>query len=421
MGILLGAVADDFTGATDLANMLVMQGMRTLQTIGVPGPALDTGDAEAVIVALKSRTAPVDDAVSQSLAALDWLRGRGARQFFFKYCSTFDSTADGNIGPVADAMMDALETDFAFVCPAFPTNKRTIFQGHLFVGDQLLSESPMKDHPLTPMRDSSLIRLMAAQTRKPVGLVPWAAVAADADRVREAVGALRGKGIAYGVVDAITDEDLFVIGEAAAAHMLLTGGSGIALGLPTNFRREGLLGEKASPILPDIPGKAAVLAGSCSQATRQQIAVTIKDWPHRKIDAHRVAEGAPVAAEILDWAASQPEGSPVLVYSSADPEEVAAIQNQYGRDRAGAMLEETMGAIARGLVANGMRRLVVAGGETSGAVVSALKVPALRIGPEIDPGVPWTETVGEPRLALALKSGNFGGEDFFAKALGMLP
>jgi uncharacterized protein YgbK (DUF1537 family) len=421
MGILLGAVADDFTGATDLANMLVMQGMRTLQTIGVPGPGLDTGDAEAVIVALKSRTAPVDEAVSQSLAALDWLRGRGARQFFFKYCSTFDSTADGNIGPVADAMMDALETDFAFVCPAFPTNKRTIFQGRLFVGDQLLSESPMKDHPLTPMRDSSLIRLMAAQTRKSVGLVPWAAVAAGADTVRQAVGALRGKGIAYGVIDAITDGDLFVIGEAAATHTLLTGGSGIALGLPTNFRREGLLGEKASPILPDIPGKAAVLAGSCSQATRQQIAIAIEGWPHRKIDAHRVAEGAPVAAEILDWAASQPADSPVLVYSSADPEEVASIQAQYGRDHAGAMLEQTMGAIAEGLVANGVRRLVVAGGETSGAVVSALKVRALRIGPEIDPGIPWTETVGEPRLALALKSGNFGGENFFAKALEMLP
>jgi len=436
MGILLGAVADDFTGATDLANMLVMQGMRTLQTIGVPGPDLDTGDAEAVIVALKSRTAPVDEAVARSLDALQWLRGRGARQFFFKYCSTFDSTADGNIGPVADAMMDALDTDFAFVCPAFPTNKRTIFQGHLFVGDQLLSDSPMKDHPLTPMRDSSLIRLMAAQTRKSVGLVPWADVSAGAARIREAVDALHSQGVAYGVIDAITDADLFVIGEAAASHAFLTGGSGIALGLPENFRRQGLLGAKASLVLPDIPGKAAVLAGSCSQATRRQIAIAIKGWPHRKIDAHRVAEGAPVTAEIIDWAASQPAESPVLVYSSADPEEVAAIQKRYGRDRAGAMLEETMGAIAEGLVANGVRRLVVAGGETSGAVVSALKVRALRIGPEIDPGVPWTETVGtetvgtetvgtetvgEPRLALALKSGNFGGEDFFAKALGMLP
>lgn len=421
MGILLGAVADDFTGATDLANMLVMRGMRTIQTIGVPTAGVDIENADAVIVALKSRTAPVDDAVAQSLDALIWLRGQGAKQFFFKYCSTFDSTADGNIGPVADALMEALKTDFALVCPAFPTNKRTIFQGHLFVGDQLLSDSPMKDHPLTPMRDSSLVRLMAAQTRRPVGLLPWAEVAAGTERLGQSIDALRAEGFAYGVVDAITDDDLYVIGAAAASHSLITGGSGVALGLPENFRKQGLLGAAKDPVLPDVSGRAAVLAGSCSAATRRQIDVASGTWPHRKIDADRVAEGQPVAAEILDWAASQPEDTPVLIYSSADPDEVAAIQARYGRDRAGAMLEETMGVIAEGLVAAGIRQLVVAGGETSGAVVSALTVTALRIGPEIDPGVPWTESIGEPRLALALKSGNFGGEDFFEKALGMLP
>ena len=420
MGILLGAIADDFTGATDLANMLVTRGMRTLQTIGVPDAGMQTGDAEAVIVALKSRTAPVGQAVGQSLAALAWLQDRGAQQFFFKYCSTFDSTADGNIGPVADALMDALETDFALICPAFPTNKRTIYQGHLFVGDQLLSDSPMKDHPLTPMRDASLVRLMAAQTKRPVGLIPWPVVASGEEPVARAVDGLRAKGVAYGVVDAITDYDLEVIGTAAATHRLITGGSGVALGLPDNFRRQGLMGAASVPALPDVQGRAAVLAGSCSQATRKQVALASRRWPHRKLDADRIAAGAPVAREALDWAAAQAKDTPILIYSSADPNEVTAIQARYGRDRAGAMMETTLGAIAKGLVDDGLRRLVVAGGETAGAVVSALGVTGLRIGPEIDPGVPWTETIGRPRLALALKSGNFGSEDFFPKALGML-
>ncbi len=420
MGILLGAIADDFTGATDLANMLVTRGMRTLQTIGVPDAGMDTGDAEAVIVALKSRTAPPGQAVGQSLEALAWLQRRGAQQFFFKYCSTFDSTAEGNIGPVADALMDALETDFALICPAFPTNKRTIYQGHLFVGDQLLSDSPMKDHPLTPMRDASLVRLMAAQTRRPVGLIPWPVVAAGEEPVACAIDALRAKGVAYGVADAITDYDLEVIGTAAAGHVLITGGSGVALGLPDNFRRQGLMGAASVPALPAVEGRAAVLAGSCSQATRQQVAHASRRWPHRKLDADRIAEGAPVVREVLDWAAAQPKDAPVLIYSSADPEEVAAIQARYGRDRAGAMMETALGEIAKGLVDAGARRLVVAGGETSGAVVSALGVTGLRIGPEIDPGVPWTETIGGLRLALALKSGNFGSEDFFSKAIGML-
>lgn len=420
MSILLGAIADDFTGATDLANMLVTRGMRTLQTIGVPSGHMDIGDADAVIVALKSRTAPASQAVGQSLAALAWLRDRGARQFFFKYCSTFDSTAEGNIGPVADALMDALETEFALICPAFPANKRSIYQGHLFVGDQLLSDSPMKDHPLTPMRDASLIRLMAAQTNRRVGLIPWPVIASGEAAVAGAIDNLRAEGIAYAVADAIDDRDLEVIGAAAATHKLITGGSGVALGLPGNFRRRGLLGATAAPELPDVRGRAIVLAGSCSAATRRQVAHAGRLWPHLKLDAGRIADGAPVAREAVDWAGAQPESAPVLIYSSADPAEVAAIQARYGRDRAGAMMEATLGEIAKGLVDAGARRIVVAGGETSGAVVSSLGVTGLRIGPEIDPGVPWTETLGTRRLALALKSGNFGGDDFFSKALGML-
>jgi uncharacterized protein YgbK (DUF1537 family) len=420
MPLLLGAIADDFTGATDLANTLVRQGMRTVQTIGVPPPELDLGAAEAVVVALKTRTVPVATAVAAATDALAFLHDAGARQFFFKYCSTFDSTPAGNIGPVADTLLSALDEAFALVCPAFPTNERTVYQGHLFVGDRLLSESPMKDHPLTPMRDASVVRLLQAQSRRPVGLVPYPVVAAGAAAIARACDALRRAGIAYGVVDALTDADLAAIGTAAADHRLVTGGSGVALGLPANFRRQGLLGTAAPPRRPAASGPAAVIAGSCSAATRGQIAHVRDRWPWLKLDVARLAAGAPVVAEALAWAARHGPDAPLLVYASADPDEVARTQAAHGRERAGALVEAALGQIARGLVDAGWRRLVVAGGETAGAVVSALGVRGLRIGPEIAPGVPWTETLDPPHLALALKSGNFGAPDFFARALEML-
>ena len=421
MSLLLGAIADDFTGATDLANTLVGQGMRVVQTIGVPAAELELGNADAIVVALKSRTAPVDESVAVALAALDWLRIRAARQVFFKYCSTFDSTASGNIGPVADALLDALDAGLAVVCPAFPANRRTVYQGHLFVGDQLLSDSPMKDHPLTPMREASLVRLMAAQSRKRVGLVPHTTVAAGVEATRAAFAQLRADGIAYAVVDALTDPDLLTIGAAAVDHRLVTGGSGVALGLPLNFPQAGLLQAAAAPIVPAARGRALVLAGSCSAATRAQIDRAKRVWPTLKLDPHRIAAGERVVDDAVAWASRQDEAAPILIYGSADPAEVAAVQAAYGRERAGAMIEDALGRIASELVGQGARRLIVAGGETAGAVVGALGVQALRIGIEIAPGVPWTETVDERRLALALKSGNFGGEDFFADAFARLP
>ena len=421
MPILLGAIADDFTGATDLANTLVQRGMRTVQLIGVPSGPIDTGDAEAVVVALKSRTAPAAQAVASSLAALAWLRDQGARQVVHKYCSTFDSTPDGNIGPVADALMDALEADFALVCPAFPANGRTIYQGHLFVGARLLSDSSMKDHPLTPMRNSDLVALMAAQSTRRVGLIPHASVAQGAEAVTAAVKALRADGVSYGVADALTDNDLETIGAVAAGHRLVTGGSCIALGLPGNFRRQDLLGLPVAPAAPTATGRRVVLAGSCSAATLAQIAYAKAHWPHHKLEIRRIAAGETVAGDVAEWACSQPDDRPALIYSSADPDEMATIQAEFGRERSATMIEETLGAIAQALTQRGIGALIVAGGETSGAVVSALGVQALRIGAEIDPGVPWTDSIGEPRLALALKSGNFGAEDFFAKAFAMLP
>ena len=420
MTVLLGAIADDFTGATDLANTLVKAGMRVTQVIGVPDSATAIGDAQAVVVALKSRTNPAGEAVAWSLAALDWLRQQGAQQIVFKYCSTFDSTASGNIGPVADALLDALHVDFAFVCPAFPQNDRTIYRGHLFVGDELLFESPMKDHPLTPMRDSSLPRLMAAQSGRKVGLIDIERVRAGVGSIRSAVSELRSCGVSYAVVDALGDADLRCIGAAAAEHALVTGGSGIALALPDNFRDQGKLAAPLPPVLPAMRGRSVVFAGSCSRATRQQIAAVRERWPTIKLDIDRIAAGEDVAREVVRWAGEQDPAVPVLIYASSDPDEVGAIQQRYGAEQSGALIEQCLAAIARELVADGFDRIVVAGGETSGAVVSALQIRALRIGPEIDPGVPWTQSLGEPALALALKSGNFGAEDFFVKAFEVL-
>lgn len=418
MGILLGAIADDFTGATDLANTLVKEGMRVVQTIGVPDG--DIGDVDAVVVALKSRTAPVAEAVEQSLAALRWLQGQGAEQIVFKYCSTFDSTEEGNIGPVADALRAEMGAGCAIVCPAFPENERTIYKGHLFVGGLPLHESSMKDHPLTPMRDSSLIRLMNAQSESEAGLVPLQVVMQGAEAVHEAIEALGRDGAGYAVVDALTDDELRSIGAAARDHRLVTGGSGVATGLPENFRQRGLLGAAVDAVAPEVGGRALVLAGSCSAATRGQIEVAKEKWPTRKIVVDRIAAGDDVVGDLADWALAQHEDAPVLIYASADPEEVRQVQQVYGVERAGAMVEDVMGGLAVRLNDSGFNRLVVAGGETSGAVVSALGVSALRIGPEIAPGVPWSESIDVRPLALALKSGNFGGRDFFEEALAVV-
>lgn len=421
MSVVLGAIADDFTGATDLAGTWVKEGVKVAQVIGVPDDGTDIGDAQAVVVALKSRTAPVDDAVRQSLEALAWLRQAGVRQTVFKYCSTFDSTDKGNIGPVADALTDALGTDFALVCPAFPGNGRTVYKGYLFVGDVLLSESPAKDHPLTPMRDVNLIRLMEAQSRNRVGLIPLRDVAAGADGIRSRIAALKAGGARYGVVDAITDADLRSIGQASSGQPLVTGGSGIGMGLPENFRASGLLSFRPAAPLPAVSGRELVLAGSCSAATRSQIAAVERLWPVRKLDPDGLAEGPGEIGAALAWAADQPAGAPVLIYASAAPEEVSRAQVRHGVEHAGHMVESAFGAIAQALSDRGFTRIVVAGGETSGAVVSALGVRTLRIGPEIAPGVPWTEPIGDRPLALALKSGNFGAERFFLDAFGMLP
>ena len=420
--MLLGCIADDFTGATDLASMLVRGGMRTVQTIGVPRRGSIADGADAVVVALKSRTIPAADAVAQSAAALAWLRAAGARQIYFKYCSTFDSTDRGNIGPVADALMDALGAAFTIACPAFPANGRTLYRGHLFVGDALLSDSPMRHHPLTPMTDANLVRVLARQTPRKVGLVAYPEVAAGPERIRAAFARLAAEGVRYAVVDALHDEDLAAIGAACDELALVTGGSGVALGLPQNFVRRGLLAPgRDAARLPAERGPGAVLAGSCSEATRRQVAVMARHHRGVAIDPLRADDPDALARSVLDEARGDIDaGRTVMFHSSAGPDRVAEVQQRFGIERAARLVEEVFARLAQDLVALGVRRLVVAGGETSGAVVQALGVEALAIGAQIDPGVPCTMSLTEPRVALALKSGNFGADDFFGKALAMM-
>lgn len=419
--MLLGCIADDLTGASDLALTLSREGMRTIQLIGLPERGESFGDADAVVVSLKSRTIPAREAVEQSLAAGRALLAGGATQLFFKYCSTFDSTDAGNIGPVADALLDLVGEKNAFVCPAFPTNKRTVYQGHLFVGDRLLSESPMAHHPLTPMRDSDLVRVLARQTKRPVGLVDHATVREGHEAVLVAVAKAEG----FLIADAITDDDLRVLGRAAEDMRLVTGGSGIALGLPDNFRRQGRLtvrDAKGSFRMPE--GRAVILAGSCSTATRGQVARAIEaGTPALKLDPVEIAQSRQTAGDVARFVTGQPASGPApLVYSSDDPEAVETVQNQLGREKAGTLVEKLLSDVAVLLAGQGFSRFVVAGGETSGAVVNALGVKGLQIGPEIDPGVPWTLSIDAKRpMALALKSGNFGAPDFFLRSLEQKP
>jgi uncharacterized protein YgbK (DUF1537 family) len=416
---ILGVIADDFTGATDIAGMLVKGGMRTIQTIGVPAKGTIPDDVDAVVVALKTRSIAAADAIAQSLDALKALQAAGCVRFFFKYCSTFDSTDAGNIGPVGDALLDALKAKQAIYCPAFPVNGRTIFFGHLFVGDVLLSDSHMKHHPLTPMTDASLVRVLARQTPHKVGLVALKQVQSGSAVLRESLDRLAADGVRHVVVDAVADTDLGIIGEAIGDDTLVTGGSGVALGLPAAYRRRGLMAHRSgADTLPKIEGAAAVLAGSCSAATLGQIAAF--KGAHMALDTDAICRGEDVAGKALDWTKGKLGNGPILLSASDKPEAVKALQAKYGVEKSSQAIERTMAALARGLVAAGVGRLVVAGGETSGAVVSALDVTALRIGPEIDPGVPWTASVGAKPILLALKSGNFGAPDFFTKAFDKL-
>jgi 3-dehydrotetronate 4-kinase len=418
----LGCIADDFTGATDLASNLVRSGMRVVQVNGVPEQPI-TAEADAIVVALKSRTVEPEVAVRDSLAALRWLQAQGATRFYQKVCSTFDSTPRGNIGPVAEALMQALDTPFAIACPAFPENQRTVFKGHLFVGDLLLSDSGMRKHPLTPMTDANLVRVLQAQSPRRVGLIEHRDVARGAAAVRKRAAVLQGEGCGLAIVDAIDDADLMTIGAAARDWPLVIAGSGVAIGLPQNI---GIVPSDRAALLPPARGRRAIVSGSCSVASNAQVRHFIDAGGEAfAIDPLQMAVGTDVAAQALDWAATRLGERPVLVYATAHPDAVRQVQQKLGVEQAGAIVEHTLARIAQGFVRAGVRQLVVAGGETSGACVQALGIAQMRIGAPIDPGVPWCHAAsaldGGEGLHIALKSGNFGTTDFFTKAFQRLP
>lgn len=420
MNTILGCIADDFTGATDSAGMLARSGVRVSLRIGVPDtPATDTAAFE--VIALKSRTAPVTDAVQETRAALAWLRQAGAQRFFWKYCSTFDSTATGNIGPVAEALMADLGIDQTIYCPAFPENGRSIFMGNLFVGQQPLAESPMKDHPLTPMRDSNLMRLLTPQVTRPVGLADRLTVAAGPAALKAKLANLRDQGVAHVVVDAVANSDLDVIAEACRDMVLITGGSAVAMPLPGLYLADGTLSADAPrPKTRHLDDKAIVLSGSCSAMTNAQVADYIAHGASAfQLNPLDLAENGPKSA--LDWLAKQDLSQAPILYATADPATVKAAQNTLGIARAGELVEQAIATCAVAARDAGARRFVVAGGETSGAVTQAMDVAQLDIGAEIAPGVPWTYCVSDGhQIALTLKSGNFGTQTFFTEALAVL-
>jgi len=421
--ISLGCIADDYTGASDLANTLTRAGLRTVQTIGVPADDLALPEVDAVVVSLKSRSIEAGLAVSRSRAAEQWLRGRGAGHVLFKICSTFDSTDAGNIGPVMDALRADAGEGAVLVTPAFPETGRTVYQGNLFVGAVPLNESPLKDHPLNPMHDSNLVRVLAQQSRTQIGLVDLATVTRGADAVRARLAELVAKGIGAAIIDAVFDRDLETIGLVAAEHRLSVGASGIGLGLARALVSTGKVksARASSETVAAVGGPAACLAGSCSQATLQQIANAERVMPVLHLDPDRIITGGGEAQRALEWARPRLAEGPVLIASSATPDQVAALQARHGRDAAGHAIEQAMADIAENLVKSGVRRLVVAGGETSGAVVDRLKLPGFLVGVEIAAGVPVLHSVGgKADMLLALKSGNFGGTEFFSDALRLM-
>jgi len=423
MTLLLGCIADDYTGAGDLANTLVKSGLKTAQLIGQPYCDLDLPEAEALVVALKTRTRPVSAAVEETLSVLKWLQKRGATQFFFKYCSTFDSTTEGNIGPVLDALMESLSCDFTIACPAFPETGRTVYQGHLFVDNRLLSNSPMRNHPLTPMTESNLVCLLGSQTRQEVDLIPTAIVEKGSESIKTAMSELKDSGVRIAIVDALNDNHLMNIGAACKGMKLITGSSGPAMGLAKNFLTQfDIKLSKPASTIPCVKGPEAVIAGSCSQITLAQIEKMSRSHPVFRFNAIDIVENRVTTNQILDWAHPYLLAKKAfLVAASASPEIILEAQKRLGRIESGELVEKTLSEVTCLLVENGLRRLIVAGGETSGAVVQALGIEGMQIGHEIAPGIPCMVTLGKDPIALTLKSGNFGSEDFFLNALRAMP
>jgi uncharacterized protein YgbK (DUF1537 family) len=420
--LLIGAIADDAAGATDLGSTLSRNGMDVVQLLGPPAEGEPPIDADAIVIALEIRTAPVERAVAEAQGAARWLRTRGAQQLFFRYSSTFDSTESGNIGPVAEALLDLVEDDFTVACPSEPDSGRTVFQGHLFVGDRLVSESSMRHHPLTPMADADLVRLLGRQCRQPetVGLIPFGVVDQGANAIRKSIADLRARGTRLAVVDAAKEDHLWSVATAVAELRVVTGGSGVARGIPANHRRNDALPQRIEPQLPGLAAPLAILAGSCSEATRTQVATMAARHPSLALDPLALATEDHTVGEVVAAAQSALTGGTVLIHSTVAPDELERARKTLGEEQASRILEEAFGRVASGLVEGGLRSLLVAGSETARIVADALGLQRLRLGPDIEAGVPWTRHLGEPDVYVAFKPGPFGSDRFFLEALSRL-
>lgn len=412
----LGVIADDFTGATDIASFLVQNGLSTIQFNGVPHNS-DALDAQAIVISLKSRSCPVEQAIEQSLAALSWLQQQGCERFYFKYCSTFDSTERGNIGPVTDALLAALGETQTVICPALPVNGRTVYQGHLFVGEQLLSDSGMRHHPVTPMTDSNLLRLMERQAKGKAGLIASQVVEQGVDAVRCKLDELREQGIHYVAIDTLNEQHLLTQGEALRDMRLVTGGSGLAIGLARQWAQDDADHRSAEQAGRPQGTRAIVISGSCSQMTNRQVSAYRQQAPAQEVQVERCLDDVEsYAQQLCDWVdANSHQALAPLLFATADAQNLQAIQQQYGAQRSSEAVEKLFAAVTRELKKRGWQRFIVAGGETSGVVAQSLGVTAFHIGPTISPGVPWVRDIRQP-LSLALKSGNFGDEHFFRRA-----
>lgn len=411
---MLGVIADDFTGASDIASFLVENGLKTIQMNGVPDYILQS-EVDAIVISLKSRSNPVEEAISQSLQALDWLQQNGCKQFYFKYCSTFDSTEKGNIGPVTDALLDALQDNFTMICPALPVNGRTIFNGYLFVGNVLLNESGMQNHPITPMKDANLVRLMDKQAQGKTGLVSYADLMKGCEFVKSRFAELKQQGFRYAVVDSVDNSQLAVLAEAIADFKLVTGGSGLAAYIAARLSG-GKQGDNA--LLPS-KAKTVVLSGSCSVMTNKQVAKYAEKAPHFYLDVAQSVANPTYVDELAQWViANLDHALAPMVYATVSPEKLKQIQVEFGADKASHAIENTFAQLAQKLKAAGVVNFITAGGETSSIVVQQLGFTGFHIGKQIAPGVPWLKALDD-NIFLALKSGNFGTEDFFAFAQGM--
>lgn len=419
MSVLLGCIADDLTGASDLAMILANEGMRVIQVVGVPENDFSYHDADAVVIALKSRSIDPVLAVQQALQCYDSFQQAGVKQVFFKYCSTFDSNEKGNIGPVIDALMREMSSNVTIVCPAFPQNKRTVYKGHLFVGSQLLSNSPMRDHPLTPMTASNLKQLLLPQSHTKIANIYVEDIEKGYQNLKSVMLDSVDEPTIY-VMDALNEAHLRIIGKVCDELSLITGGSAVAMGLADNYRARGWLSPHQQSIDFQVPeGGSVILAGSCSQVTLAQIDFIKRSIPSYQLNVFDMVEKNNIVDEALAWASENlSKQQPVLFYASDTPEAVKQIQNYYTELNIGALIERVLADIAQKLQQKGVNKFVVAGGETSGAVIKSLNIQMLELGPSIDPGVPWMKSIGTaPPMIVALKSGNFGSPDFFSKAL----